>query len=82
MNFLMTFVVGQSFLSMMCAMKFGIFLFFAAMVCVMSLFVTIVLPETKGIPLVRAFSDSPVCLQGRWLQPYYRISFCSTGSCA
>ncbi len=52
MNFLMTFVVGQSFLSMMCTMKFGIFLFFAGMVCLMSAFVAIVLPETQGIPLV------------------------------
>ena len=53
MNFLMTFVVGQSFLSMMCAMKFGIFLFFAGMVCFMSVFVAAVMPETQGIPLVR-----------------------------
>ena len=52
MNFLMTFVVGQSFLSMMCTMKFGIFLFFAGMVCLMSAFVAVVLPETQGIPLV------------------------------
>ena len=57
MNFLMTFVVGQSFLSMMCAMKFGIFLFFAGMVCLMSAFVAIVLPETKGIPLVGSLAD-------------------------
>ena len=57
MNFLMTFVVGQSFLSMMCAMKFGIFLFFAGMVCLMSAFVAIVLPETKGIPLVRSLPN-------------------------
>ncbi len=56
MNFLMTFVVGQSFLSMMCAMKFGIFLFFAGMVCLMSAFVAIVLPETKGIPLVESLT--------------------------
>ena len=57
MNFLMTFVVGQSFLSMMCAMKFGIFLFFAGMVCLMSAFVAIVLPETKGIPLVGSLTN-------------------------
>ena len=55
MNFLMTFVVGQSFLSMMCAMKFGIFLFFAGMVVLMSAFVFIVLPETQGIPLVGSY---------------------------
>ena len=57
MNFLMTFVVGQSFLSMMCAMKFGIFLFFAGMVCLMSVFVYVVLPETQGVPLVGSFPN-------------------------
>jgi hypothetical protein len=28
-NFLLTFVIGQCFLSMLCAMKWGVFLFFA-----------------------------------------------------
>ncbi|BDA43832.1 Sugar transport protein MST3 [Coccomyxa sp. Obi] len=51
MNFLMTFVVGQSFLSMMCAMRWGIFLFFAGWVFLMSLFIILFTPETKGIPL-------------------------------
>jgi hypothetical protein len=31
-NFLFTFVIGQSFLSMLCAMRFGVFLFFAGFV--------------------------------------------------
>jgi len=63
MNFLMTFVVGQSFLSMMCTMKFGIFLFFAGMVCLMSAFVAIVLPETQGIPLVCSLPSNVLCLR-------------------
>jgi hypothetical protein len=41
----------QSFLSMLCAMQFGIFLFFAGWVVIMSLFVLFFLPETKGVPL-------------------------------
>lgn len=36
---------------MLCAMQFGIFLFFAGWVVIMSLFVLFFLPETKGVPL-------------------------------
>ncbi|KAK9919065.1 hypothetical protein WJX75_009114 [Coccomyxa subellipsoidea] len=50
-NFLFTFVIGQCFLSMLCAMQYGIFLFFAAWVTVMTLFVAFLLPETKNIPI-------------------------------
>eukprot|EP00897_Mesotaenium_endlicherianum_P004019 jgi/Mesen1/3645/ME000020S03175 len=50
-NFLFTFIIGQAFLSMLCNMKFGIFLFFAAWVFIMTLFVRFFLPETKGVPL-------------------------------
>ena len=74
MNFLMTFVVGQSFLSMMCAMKFGIFLFFAGMVVLMSAFVAIVLPETQGIPLVTSLPRCR-CPLIRCLAHVTRLSF-------
>ena len=50
-NMVFTFVIAQSFLSMLCHMKFGIFLFFSGWVLVMSLFVLFLLPETKGVPL-------------------------------
>eukprot|EP00897_Mesotaenium_endlicherianum_P010511 jgi/Mesen1/9489/ME000063S08939 len=50
-NFLFTFVIGQAFLSMLCGMRYGIFLFFAAFVLVMTLFIQLCLPETKGVPL-------------------------------
>eukprot|EP00884_Botryococcus_braunii_P018297 jgi/Botrbrau1/5150/Bobra.0172s0022.1 len=50
-NFLFTFIVGQAFLSMMCSMKFGIFLFFAGWVIIMTLFTIFFLPETKGVPM-------------------------------
>eukprot|EP00897_Mesotaenium_endlicherianum_P008611 jgi/Mesen1/7779/ME000408S06896 len=50
-NFLLTFIIGQAFLSMLCNMRFGIFLFFGACVVVMTLFVQLFLPETKGVPL-------------------------------
>ncbi|KAF7148535.1 hypothetical protein RHSIM_Rhsim03G0253700 [Rhododendron simsii] len=50
-NLFFTFVIGQSFLSLLCAFKFGIFLFFAGWITVMTIFVYVFLPETKGIPI-------------------------------
>ncbi|XP_078430020.1 sugar transport protein 8-like [Wolffia australiana] len=50
-NMLFTFVIAQTFLSMMCRMRAGIFFFFAAWIVVMGLFAVFLLPETKGIPI-------------------------------
>ncbi|KAF8365025.1 hypothetical protein HHK36_021323 [Tetracentron sinense] len=50
-NLFFTFVIAQSFLSLLCAFKFGIFLFFASWVTVMTIFVYLFLPETKGVPI-------------------------------
>lgn len=50
-NMLFTFIIAQSFLSMLCRFKFGIFLFFSSWVFVMSVFVKFLLPETKNVPI-------------------------------
>ncbi|KAH7855666.1 hypothetical protein Vadar_027463 [Vaccinium darrowii] len=50
-NLFFTFVIGQSFLSLLCAFKFGIFLFFAGWITIMTIFVYVFLPETKGVPI-------------------------------
>ncbi|CAK9318624.1 unnamed protein product [Citrullus colocynthis] len=50
-NLLFTFVIAQAFLSMLCHLKFGIFLFFSSWVLIMSVFVLFLLPETKNIPI-------------------------------
>lgn len=50
-NLLFTFIIAQAFLSLLCALKFGIFLFFAAWITIMTIFVYIFLPETKGVPI-------------------------------
>ncbi|XP_031386807.1 sugar carrier protein A [Punica granatum] len=50
-NLLFTFIIGQSFLSLLCAFKFGIFLFFAGWIIIMTIFVYVFLPETKGVPI-------------------------------
>jgi len=50
-NFATTFVLSQTFLSMLCHFKFGAFLFYAGWIFVMTVFVLLFVPETKGIPL-------------------------------
>ncbi|XP_022142028.1 sugar carrier protein C-like [Momordica charantia] len=50
-NMIFTFIVAQVFLMMLCHMKFGLFIFFAFFVCVMTVFIYFFLPETKGIPI-------------------------------
>ncbi|XP_021774321.1 sugar transport protein 7-like [Chenopodium quinoa] len=50
-NLLFTFIIAQSFLYLLCHLKFGIFLFFAGWVTVMTIFVLLFLPETKNVPI-------------------------------
>nr|QNC69514.1 sugar carrier protein [Annona sp. ZA-2020] len=50
-NLFFTFVIAQSFLSLLCSFKFGIFLFFAGWITIMTVFVAVFLPETKGVPI-------------------------------
>nr|CAD30830.1 monosaccharide-H+ symporter [Datisca glomerata] len=50
-NMIFTFAIAQIFLTMLCHLKFGLFIFFAFFVVVMSIFVYFFLPETKGIPI-------------------------------
>lgn len=50
-NFLLTMFIAQAFLAMLCHMKAGIFFFFAAWLVVMTAFVYLLLPETKGLPI-------------------------------
>ncbi|XP_059076852.1 sugar transport protein 13-like [Cryptomeria japonica] len=44
-------IVLMAFLSMLCHFKYGIFLFFASWVLIMSTFVLFLLPETKNVPI-------------------------------
>ncbi|XP_050876644.1 sugar transport protein 5 [Lathyrus oleraceus] len=50
-QFIVIFVLSQTFLTMLCHFKFGAFVFYAFWVAVMTLFIIFFLPETKGIPL-------------------------------
>lgn len=55
-NFATTFVLSQTFLTMLCHFKFGAFLFYAGWIVVMTIFVALLLPETKGIPLDKMYT--------------------------
>ncbi|KAL2531813.1 Sugar transport protein 1 [Abeliophyllum distichum] len=50
-NMFFTFLVAQIFLVMLCRMKFGLFIFFAFFVIVMTSFCYFLMPETKNIPI-------------------------------
>ncbi|KAK4439250.1 Sugar carrier protein C [Sesamum alatum] len=50
-NMIFTFIIAQVFLTMLCHLKFGLFLFFAFFVVVMTIFIYFFLPETKNIPI-------------------------------
>ncbi|GJN00982.1 hypothetical protein PR202_ga18210 [Eleusine coracana subsp. coracana] len=50
-SFAFTVFVAQAFLAMLCRMKAGIFFFFAGWLAVMTAFVYLLLPETKGVPI-------------------------------
>lgn len=49
-NFFFSFLIGQLFLTMMCAMKWGVMWFFGAWVVIMTIWVLFFCPESKGIP--------------------------------
>ena len=49
-NMLATFVLSQVFLSMLCHLRFGIFLFYAAWTVIMTPFMFFLLSETKNVP--------------------------------
>ena len=50
-NMIFTFAIAQVFTAMLCHMKFGLFIFFAIFVVIMSVFIYALLPETKGVPI-------------------------------
>ncbi|XP_024959844.1 sugar transport protein 5-like [Cynara cardunculus var. scolymus] len=50
-NFVITFLLTQLSMAMLCSMKFGLFLFYGATTFFMTTFIGVFLPETKGVPL-------------------------------
>ncbi|DBB06107.1 TPA: species-specific tRNA processing [Trebouxia sp. C0006] len=50
-NFLFSFVIGQVYLTMLCHLEYGTYIFFAFWVFCMSVYALGFLPETKGVPI-------------------------------
>lgn len=50
-NFLITFILTQLSMEMLCYMRFGLFLFYGATTFFMTTIIGAFLPETKGVPL-------------------------------
>lgn len=61
-NFLATFVVGQTFPSMLCAMTWGVFLYFSAWIVFALAFTVCLVPETKGLGI----EDIYYLFTGHW----------------
>ncbi|PIA50560.1 hypothetical protein AQUCO_01200028v1 [Aquilegia coerulea] len=55
MNFLSTFIIAQTFLTMLCHFKSGIYFFFGGWVAIMTVFVYLFLPETKNLPMEQMY---------------------------
>ncbi|XP_014523757.1 sugar carrier protein C-like [Vigna radiata var. radiata] len=51
LNMMFTFVIAQIFTTMLCHMKFGLFIFFACMLIMMNIFIYKLLLETKGVSI-------------------------------
>jgi len=56
LNMTFTFIIAQCFLTMLCTMKFGLFLFFSAFVVIMTTVIYFFLPETKGVPIEEMYA--------------------------
>ncbi|KAI3704073.1 hypothetical protein L1987_74280 [Smallanthus sonchifolius] len=50
-NFIITFMLAQYSMPMLCYLKFGLFLFYGALTSLMTIFIGVFLPETKGVEL-------------------------------
>ncbi|KAL7250103.1 hypothetical protein ACSBR1_012159 [Camellia fascicularis] len=50
-NMSFTFLVAQLFLAALCMVKYGLFIIFAGLVLIMSLFIIFFVPETNNIPI-------------------------------
>ncbi|KAI8465114.1 MAG: general substrate transporter [Monoraphidium minutum] len=64
-NFLMSFIIGQFFLTLMCQCKAYVFLFFAGWLLFMGIFVILFVPETKGVP-IEAIEDELIKKHWFW----------------
>ncbi|XP_078440937.1 major facilitator superfamily protein [Wolffia australiana] len=73
-NLAVSFAQAQAFLAMMCWMKYLVFVFYATWIAVMTLFVALLLPETKGVPL----ESMEALWRGHWFWKRFSVALGST----
>lgn len=66
-NLFFTAAIAQCFLVSLCHLRYGIFLLFAALILIMSLFIYFLLPETKQVPI----EEVHLLFQSHWLWKKY-----------
>lgn len=66
-NFLATFLIGQTFPAMLCAMTWGVFLYFSAWIVLGLAFTVCLIPETKGLGI----EDIYYLFTGHWFWSRY-----------
>ncbi|RZC51318.1 hypothetical protein C5167_019744 [Papaver somniferum] len=66
-NLFFTAAIAQCFLVSLCHLRYGIFLLFAALILIMSLFIYFLLPETKQVPI----EEIHLLFQNHWLWKKY-----------
>ncbi|XP_047326217.1 sugar carrier protein C-like [Impatiens glandulifera] len=62
LNMFFTFVIAQIFLSLLCRIKFLLFIVFAVIVLIMTVWVYYFIPETKNIPI----EEMPIVWRNHW----------------
>ncbi|XP_026661374.1 sugar transport protein 14-like [Phoenix dactylifera] len=50
-NLFFTAAIAQCFLAMLCHLRYGVFILFAGLIVIMSVFIILLLPETKQVPI-------------------------------
>ncbi|KAF6164189.1 hypothetical protein GIB67_010159 [Kingdonia uniflora] len=69
-NLFFTAAIAQCFLVSLCHLRYGIFLLFAGLILIMSLFIYFLLPETKQVPI----EEISFLWQNHWLWKKYVLS--------
>ncbi|CAN0922490.1 Sugar transport protein 14 [Linum grandiflorum] len=54
-NMIFTALIAQCFLVSLCHLRFGIFLLFAGLILIMTVFIALLLPETKQVPIEEVY---------------------------
>ncbi|XP_077210066.1 sugar transport protein 14-like [Tasmannia lanceolata] len=69
-NLFWTAAIAQCFLASLCHLRYGVFILFACLIVIMSLFIFFLLPETKQVPI----EEMSFLWEGHWFWKNYVLS--------